>query len=83
MIQARLRSPLWRMTRAPALAGAGDVMRHASMRLTAGFAYVGPPLKKLVARTQEDPRWAVIAVGDARRTLPGGGGSAVSMAAAP
>ncbi len=50
MIQARLRSPLWRMTRAPSLAGAGDVMRHASMRLTAGFEYVGPPLPKMVAR---------------------------------
>jgi ABC-type phosphate/phosphonate transport system ATPase subunit/GNAT superfamily N-acetyltransferase len=54
MIQARLRSPLWRMTRAPALAGSGDVMRHASMRLTAGFAYVGPPMKKLIARTLLD-----------------------------
>jgi ABC-type phosphate/phosphonate transport system ATPase subunit len=50
MIQARLRSPLWHMTRAPSLAGAGDVMRHASMRLTAGFEYVGPPLPKMVAR---------------------------------
>jgi energy-coupling factor transporter ATP-binding protein EcfA2 len=54
MIRARLRSPLWRMTRAPSLAGGGDVMRHASTRLTAGFAYVGPPLKTLVARTLLD-----------------------------
>src|SRR5262249_47705729 len=30
MIRARRRSGLWRMTRAPSLAGAGDVMRHAS-----------------------------------------------------
>jgi ABC-type lipoprotein export system ATPase subunit len=51
MIRARLRSPLWRMTRAPSLAGGGDVMRHASTRLTAGFAYVGPALKKMVARS--------------------------------
>ncbi len=42
------------MTRAPSLAGAGDVMRHASMRLTAGFAYTGPPMKKLIARTLLD-----------------------------
>jgi energy-coupling factor transporter ATP-binding protein EcfA2 len=54
MIQARLRSLLWRMTRAPSLATGGDVMRHASMRLTAGFAYIGPPLKKIVARTLLD-----------------------------
>jgi energy-coupling factor transporter ATP-binding protein EcfA2 len=54
MIRARLRSDVWRMTRAPALAGAGDVMRHASSRLTAGFAYVGPPMKALVARTLLD-----------------------------
>jgi ABC-type ATPase involved in cell division len=51
MIRARLRSPLWRMTRAPSLAGGGDVMRHATTRLTAGFVYVGPPLPVLVART--------------------------------
>jgi ABC-type molybdenum transport system ATPase subunit/photorepair protein PhrA len=54
LIQARLRSPLWRMTRAPSLAGGGDVMRHASMRWTAGFEYVGPPLPKLVARALLD-----------------------------
>jgi ABC-type lipoprotein export system ATPase subunit len=50
MIQARLRSAAWRMTRAPSLAGSGDVTRHASMRLTAGFEYVGPPLPRMVAR---------------------------------
>ena len=50
MIQARRRSPLWRMTRAPSLAGGGDVLRHAGTRLTAGFEYVGPPLKTMVAR---------------------------------
>ena len=51
MIRARLRSPVWRMTRKPSLAGTGDVMRHASLRFTAGFEYVGPPMKSLIART--------------------------------
>jgi energy-coupling factor transporter ATP-binding protein EcfA2 len=55
MIRARLRSPVWRMTRAPSLAAPGDVMRHASMRLTAGFEYVGPAMKTLVARTLLEP----------------------------
>jgi energy-coupling factor transporter ATP-binding protein EcfA2 len=54
MIRARLRSPLWQLTRAPSLASGGDVMRHASNRLTAGFAYVGPPLKTIVARALLD-----------------------------
>ena len=36
------------------MAGSGDVMRHASTRLTAGFAYVGPPLPRLVARALLD-----------------------------
>ena len=53
MIRARLRNPLWRMTRKPALAGAGDVLRHACTRLTGGFEYVGQPMP----------------VGDARRLL--------------
>ena len=44
MIRARLRNPLWRMTRRPSLASAGDVTRHARTRLTAGFEYVGPPM---------------------------------------
>jgi ABC-type transport system involved in cytochrome c biogenesis ATPase subunit len=51
MIRARQRSPLWRMTRRPSLAGRGDVMRHATTRLTAGFLYVGLALAKDVART--------------------------------
>lgn len=55
MIRARLRSPVWRMTRAPSLATPGDVTRHASMRLTAGFEYVGPAMKTLVARTLLEP----------------------------
>jgi hypothetical protein len=36
---------------------------------------------KLVASTRDDPRWAVIAAGDARPALPGGGGSALTLAA--
>lgn len=47
-IAARMRSPQWRMTRPPALAGsAGERRRnfkHAATRLTAGFEYVGPAL---------------------------------------
>lgn len=48
-IAARLRSPRWRMTRQPGLAGAGGErrrpgIRHAATRLTAGFEYIGPPL---------------------------------------
>jgi ABC-type lipoprotein export system ATPase subunit/GNAT superfamily N-acetyltransferase len=50
MIRARLRSPLWRLTRRPSLAGRGDVMRHASTRLTAGFEYIGPALSSDLAR---------------------------------
>lgn len=50
MIQARLRSKDWRMTRSPSLAGAGDVVKHASGRLTAGFEYVGPAMPRIVAK---------------------------------
>ena len=39
--------------------------------------------EKLVASTRDDPRWAVIAAGDARPGLATGGGSFLSMAAAP
>jgi hypothetical protein len=38
------------MTRAPSLAGAGDVVAHAATRLTAGFEYIGPPMPRIVAR---------------------------------
>ncbi len=51
MIRARLRSRLWRMTRRPSLAGHGDVMKHASTRLTAGFEYIGPALSAEVAHS--------------------------------
>jgi GNAT superfamily N-acetyltransferase len=52
-IAARLRSPLWRMVRRPALARVrGDKLaglRHAATRLTAGFEYVGPALDETTA----------------------------------
>jgi GNAT superfamily N-acetyltransferase len=51
MIRSRLRSPLWRLKRSPSLAGGGDVFRHATTRLTAGFEYVGPAMPADVART--------------------------------
>jgi hypothetical protein len=50
MIQARLRSPLWRMHRSPSLGGRGDKIRHATDRLTAGFEYIGPPMPEKEAR---------------------------------
>lgn len=50
LIRSRLRSPLWRMIRAPSLAGSRDVMRHADTRLTAGFEYIGPALSPNLAR---------------------------------
>ena len=47
LIRTRLRSPRWRLTRRPALAaGHEGKLRHATTRLTAGFAYVGPPLPR-------------------------------------
>ncbi len=54
MIRSRLRSPLWRMHRAPSLAGRGEArlkrLRHATTRLTAGFEYIGPALPGEQAR---------------------------------
>jgi GNAT superfamily N-acetyltransferase len=50
-IAARLRSPDWRLLRAPSLArGHRGTIRHATTRLTAGFEYVGPPLDAGLAR---------------------------------
>lgn len=53
-IAARRQSPVWRLTRAPALANSSrerrhPALRHASTRLTAGFEYVGPPLDRVTA----------------------------------
>jgi hypothetical protein len=49
-VASRLRSPLWRMVRAPSLAGSHSRIRHAVTRLTAGFEYVGPPGDVATAR---------------------------------
>jgi GNAT superfamily N-acetyltransferase len=53
-IGARLRSPQWRMIRAPSMACARGreplSLKHAYTRLTAGFEYVGPPADLAVAR---------------------------------
>ncbi len=52
-IAARLRSPHWRMIRAPSLgAGRSKIpgLKHASSRLTAGFEYIGPSLNPRTAR---------------------------------
>jgi GNAT superfamily N-acetyltransferase len=70
MIAARLRSPLWRMHRAPSLAAGGGArarrFKHATTRLTAGFTYVGPPLLRPLA-------CALLETTDARRpTAPDG-----------
>jgi ABC-type ATPase involved in cell division/GNAT superfamily N-acetyltransferase len=53
-IAARRRSPLWRLTRVPSLAGSHNrgldrALRHAATRLTAGFEYVGPALGYVTA----------------------------------
>ncbi len=54
MIRSRLRSPLWRMHRAPSLAAGKEArfrrLRHATTRLTAGFEYVGPAMPQGEAR---------------------------------
>jgi ABC-type lipoprotein export system ATPase subunit len=50
MMASRCASPLWHMHRPPSLAGRGDKLKHASTRLTAGFSYMGPPLKLLEAK---------------------------------
>lgn len=58
-VAARLRSPDWRLVRAPSL-GRSDRrlahLRHATTRLTAGFEYIGPPLARRLARRLLDGR---------------------------
>src|SRR5262249_54994210 len=44
-IAARRRNPLWRLTRAPSLAGGSGKFKHATTRLTAGFEYIRPPVE--------------------------------------
>jgi GNAT superfamily N-acetyltransferase len=50
---ARLKSPLWRLSRVPSLAGPARPnrpdLKHARTRLTAGFEYIGPPLDRRTA----------------------------------
>jgi hypothetical protein len=51
MIRARLKSPHWRMHRAPSLAGGHEWrLKHATTRLTAGFEYLGPAMSARQAR---------------------------------
>jgi hypothetical protein len=50
-IASRLRSPSWRLIRAPSLAKPGrSRIHHAVTRLTAGFEYIGPALEPDAAR---------------------------------
>jgi len=53
--KARLRSPHWRLARAPSLAGGRETgrfkrLRHADTRLTTGWEYVGEALPPRLAR---------------------------------
>lgn len=59
MIQSRLRSPNWQMTRAPSFGRTKEHgLRHALTRLTAGFRYVGPALpRRHAAALLGDPRY--------------------------
>jgi ABC-type phosphate/phosphonate transport system ATPase subunit/GNAT superfamily N-acetyltransferase len=51
MIQARNRSINWTMHRAPSLAHSSEgKLSHATNRLTAGFAYSGPPMPYALAK---------------------------------
>jgi hypothetical protein len=54
-IAARLRSPDWRLVRAPSLAVGRSFpsrsgIKHATTRLTAGFRYIGPALERTTAK---------------------------------
>src|SRR6185437_10318160 len=75
-------APKWRLY-SPGRRLEVAVVEHARSRPFRELDLMGSVApEKLVARTQDDPRWAVVAAGDARPALPAGGGS-VSMAAAP
>ena len=50
MLAARQRSGLWRLTRRPSFALGGDRLVHATTRLTAGFEYIGPPLRAALGK---------------------------------
>jgi len=50
MIRARSKSPHWAMVRKPSLAAGHErKIRHAVLRLTAGFRYIGPALSRQLA----------------------------------
>jgi len=50
MIQSRLRSPNWALSRPPSLASGNERrLKHATTRLTAGFRFVGPPMDNKLA----------------------------------
>jgi GNAT superfamily N-acetyltransferase len=47
LIRSRLHHPHWRLTRAPSFGQKPEGrLRHATTRLTAGFAYLGPPMPR-------------------------------------
>jgi hypothetical protein len=76
-------APKWRLY-SPGRRLEVAVVEHArrrSFRELDWMSSVAP--EKLVARTHSDERWAVTAAGDARPSLPAGGGSVLPMAAAP
>jgi hypothetical protein len=76
-------APKWRLY-SPGRRLEVAVVQHArrrSFRELDWMSSVAP--EKLVASTQSDPRWAITAAGDARPALPAGGGSVLSVAAAP
>jgi hypothetical protein len=59
MIHARRRSAHWRLTRRPGFAARSEGrLRHATTRVTAGFAYVGPALPPTLARVLLEERHA-------------------------
>jgi hypothetical protein len=60
------------------------VMEHARRRSFPELDWMSSVApEKLVASTRDDPRWSVTAAGDARPGFATGGGSFLSMAAAP
>jgi len=50
MISSRSRSPLWSLTRYPALGKKNEgQLKHSMTRLTAGFRFIGPPMQPDIA----------------------------------
>lgn len=50
VIQARRKSPIWKMVRKPGLVNPEKGRLHADQRLTAGFQYLGPAMDPARAR---------------------------------